>query len=472
MLEDSLPRLRAFVQECQADTSSNAKKEILARYPDLKEIFQYVYNPYINFYTSSDNVQKQRKALQSEGPDLFGGTSLASKNSTDIIDLKDLLDKLSARTLSGFDGIRSILKIVNKNKLYEDLIFMILDKDLKVRIDVKSINKVFPNLIPTFNVALAKKYQEVKDKVNFTEDRWLASRKLDGLRCITVIDENGKITCYTRTGNEFKTLGRVIDEIKRIFPELRKVVFDGELCILDEQGNEHFDWIQKEWNKDNHTIAMPQYKIFDLLALGEFTREESDVTLMQRLSTMSLLFAGVPASKCRVVPDHEVGGIPQSKILVPLEHTVIRSAEHLEELSKLAEDQKWEGLIIRKDCGYEGKRTSNLLKVKTFEDMEVVVEGVVTGPFRYVKNNAEAEEEMLTAIYFTFNSEKTGKSNRVDVGSGFKLEQRQRFFLHPEEIIGKTIKIHYFEETINQSTGLPSLRFPTLQYIYENGRDE
>jgi len=459
MLEASFPSLRSFVQECQANTSSNAKKEILTRYPDLKEIFQYVYNPYIKFYTTSDNVKKQSKALQSEGPNLFGGKGLPLGNLNVLHgapapkDFKEVLDQLSARTLSGFEGIKAILKVVKNNKLYEDLIYMILDKDLKVRIDVKSINKVYPKLIPTFNVALANKYKDVEDKVDFGADEWFASHKLDGFRCITVVDGNGKVTCYTRTGNEYKTLGRVIEEIKRLYPTLRNTVFDGELCIVDEKGAEHFDWMQKEWNKDNHTIAFPRYKLFDMLTLDEFTTEESTRDLLTRLEALNDML------------------LP-SKILNMLEQKIVMSKIHLDDMAKDADDKGWEGLIIRKNAPYLGKRSNDLLKVKTFEDIEVVVEGIETGPFRYVKNKAEAEEEMMTSIYFTFFSEKLQKSNRVDVGSGFSIEQRQRFFAHPEEIIGKTITVKYFEETINSDTGLPSLRFPVLKTIWENGRDE
>ncbi len=57
----------------------------------------------------------------------------------------------------------------------------------------------------------------------------------------------------------------------------------------------------------------------------------------------------------------------------------------------------------------------------------------------------------------------------VGVGSGFDQEQRRLYFKNPELIIGKTITVQYFEETLNQD-GCHSLRFPVIKYIYENGR--
>ena len=62
------------------------------------------------------------------------------------------------------------------------------------------------------------------------------------------------------------------------------------------------------------------------------------------------------------------------------------------------------------------------------------------------------------------------KGDPVDVGSGFSLEQRRRFYKNPNEILGKTITVNYFEETVNQH-GKNSLRFPVIKTIYEGERD-
>ena len=39
-----------------------------------------------------------------------------------------------------------------------------------------------------------------------------------------------------------------------------------------------------------------------------------------------------------------------------------------------------------------------------------------------------------------------------------------------EEIIGKTITVQFFEETVDKKTGLYSLRFPILKCVYEGER--
>jgi DNA ligase-1 len=71
---------------------------------------------------------------------------------------------------------------------------------------------------------------------------------------------------------------------------------------------------------------------------------------------------------------------------------------------------------------------------------------------------------MLSAIKIPY------KGNTVSVGSGFSIEQRQEFYKNPKKILGKTVTIQYFEETLNEQ-GLYSLRFPVLKHIYDSGRD-
>ena len=55
---------------------------------------------------------------------------------------------------------------------------------------------------------------------------------------------NGKINCYSRQGNEFETLQVVKDAVKQL--GVVGVVFDGEICLMDENGNEDFQGIMKQ----------------------------------------------------------------------------------------------------------------------------------------------------------------------------------------------------------------------------------
>jgi DNA ligase-1 len=125
----------------------------------------------------------------------------------------------------------------------------------------------------------------------------------------------------------------------------------------------------------------------------------------------------------------------------------------------------WEGLMIREDVGYEGKRTNSLLKVKKFHDEEYVVNNLIMETHRIIDSvtGLETEREMLGAV------EIEHKGNIVKVGSGWSQEQRIKYNENPEELLGKTITVQYFEESKNKD-GEYSLRFPVVKYVYENGR--
>jgi DNA ligase-1 len=150
--------------------------------------------------------------------------------------------------------------------------------------------------------------------------------------------------------------------------------------------------------------------------------------------------------------------------LTLLEQELIHNDEHFQEWVKEAADSFWEGVMLRADEPYKGKRSKDLLKVKKFFDDEYEVIDTEMGPFRYVKDGAECEETMLSCVMIKH------KDNIVRVGSGFAIDQRQEFYQHPKKILGKIITVQYFEETKNQDGGI-SLRFPTFKILHGNTRN-
>ena len=90
------------------------------------------------------------------------------------------MNELNKRRITGHAAISAVNAYIRDNEEYKDLIYNIIDKNLKTRTDAKLINSVFPNLIPEFNVALANKYEDYAHKIDFEKELWFASRKLDG----------------------------------------------------------------------------------------------------------------------------------------------------------------------------------------------------------------------------------------------------------------------------------------------------
>jgi ATP-dependent DNA ligase len=319
---------------------------------------------------------------------------------------------------------------------WSDLIYQVIDRNLETRATVTLINRVNPNFIPTFEVALAHDAAKVKG-VDLFDGTWYVSRKLDGVRCICIVHEES-IKFFSRNGKEFHTLGKVAEEIRRL--GFTDVVLDGELCLMNEDGSDDFQGVLKQIQRKDHTIENPKYLIFDILEPGEFSGEDESPLFSTRIEYR----------------DQWLGDLDSSDILEMLPQIRIIDEDSFDELKNKSRDSNWEGLIARKDTIYSSGRSKDMLKIKEFFDSEYKVTGLIIGPQRVIVEGKEVEEMMLSAVTIDH------KGSQVQVGSGFTLEQRRHYYKNGGEIMGATITVQYFEESIDQH-GNHSLRFPVFK---------
>ncbi len=137
--------------------------------------------------------------------------------------------------------------------------------------------------------------------------------------------------------------------------------------------------------------------------------------------------------------------------------------KHLEKLKETATKKEWEGILIRKDTGYEGKRSNNMVKIKQFSDAEFKCIDMTIGNMRFIVDGKDVEIETMRNITIDLDG------NPVDVGSGFSLEERNLYKENPQLILDKIVCISYFE-TSTDKNGKPSLRFPTFKGLYGKKR--
>jgi DNA ligase-1 len=201
----------------------------------------------------------------------------------------------------------------------------------------------------------------------------------------------------------------------------------------------------KQIRKKDHQIVSPKYLIFDLIPLKDFESKKGSTPYSDRYDAL-----------CELV------GMYNNTLQI-VTQTVIENANQFTSMMETADSKGWEGLMLRKNVGYEGKRSKNLVKCKSFQDAEYTVTGYEIGPFRMIENNREITKEVLSNVVIKH------KGNEVSVGSGFTIEEREYFAEHPEEIVGKVITVKYFQETVNKS-GKYSLRFPTVKVIHGDSR--
>ena len=421
-----MTELRNFIDEMRSTSSATDKVAIIARSSTfIHKVLEYTYNPFKQYYTTSKTCKKNSDKCYYDGRDLYPF---------------ELLDSLSDRKFTGHEAIALVNGWV-ENTDDGELLYRIIDKNLDIRAGDKVINKAVPGLIPTFSVALA---QEYKGKCDWN-DSWYASRKLDGVRCLAVVDFEGKCTLYSRMGKELTTLNKVKEAIEKT--NVINQVFDGEICLVDENGNEDFQGVMKQLRRKDHQILNPVFMIFDMIHKPDFDKQKGDLVLSERLRTLRGWFDGRKTidSTLRYCQQYE-----------------ITDGRHFDKWGQIATDNKWEGFMIRKDVGYEGKRSKNLQKVKKFYDAEYKVVDFDVDNHEVVRDGKSETLKMLSQVWIEH------KGHRVKVGSGWTQEQRLQYM--DGSIVGKIITVQYFEETHNDKGGV-SLRFPTVKIVHGDKRE-
>ena len=421
--------LQNFIDKMRATSSSTDKVQIIKDAdPFIHKVLEYTYNPFKQYYVTSKTCIKNSQLINEDIAHLG-------------LELFNVLDQLNTRNVTGHDAITLVNSFVASCQSNGELIYKIIDKNLDIRAGDKVINKAVPNLIPTFSVALAKEYDGKCD----WNDNWHASRKLDGVRCLAIVDENGDCKLYSRMGKQLTTLDKVKEAIEAT--NVTNQVFDGEICLMDENGNEDFQGVMKELRRKDHQIENPIFMVFDMIHKPEFDNQKGTEILSERL---------------RKLRAWQGGRRTNARILRYTEQFVVTGDEHFNTWSELAAKNGWEGFMVRKDVGYEGKRSKNLLKIKKFFDAEYKVIDFDIDDHEIVVNGRSETVPMLSQVWIEH------KGYKVKVGSGWTQEQRLQYI--DGSIVGKIITVQYFEETKNDKGGI-SLRFPTVKIVHGDKRE-
>ena len=425
----TLAEFKQFVEEINLENGRNYKISILEKYKDndnVKYYLNYLLNPYIVTGISEKKLQK----LKSMKPD----HAIVLETAT----VKDMLKYISIYN-TGADNYLETMKDFTDRVLpeeYHDLFYKIITKNVILGVDTKTVNKVMPNLIPTFNVMLANKYF---DKPEIIEGKEFAiTTKIDGMRCI-MLKESGNVTFWSRQGQKIDGLVDLEEEAK-YFPD--NLCLDGELIADVGNPDTYKDTMKRARNKDaeKHGLKM---MVFDCMSAEEFRNQHANNVYHKRRDLLDCVFNGTWFI-------HDFKYFEKLPILYQGTDTS-KIIELLEEQTSKGE----EGVMINIcDAAYEFKRTNQLLKVKKFQDTEVKVIGFQEGTNKYTGT--------LGALVCEY------KYSTVDVGSGFSDALRDEIWANKDAWLGKIITVKYFEETYNSATGLPSLRFPVFIRVRED----
>lgn len=428
--KELLEEVKNLKEKIKDTSSTNKKVEILKSKKNQKELLyllEVMHDPFKKFYLASSNLEKNK--------------NIEIENELNIF---DILEKLYKREITGNEAVGIVNNYVEKYKTYKEIIYNIIDKNFKIRLDAKLINKAYPGTIKEFSVALAEKIEKYSNEPNFLRsEKYFVSQKIDGVRLIT-IKSNDKVSFFSRKGKEILTLNVLKEEIiKNVKSDY--CVIDGEICLVDEDGNEDFNEIMSYIRKKDYQIPNPKYKIFDFLTHKDFFSKISNKIFEERYHEMQ-------------------EKITQNKYIDIIEQKVITNNNELENL-KSSIPSHWEGLMLRANTNYKGKRSRDLLKIKSFIEDEFEIKGYELGKTYIVENSKEIEVDVLGSVFIEY------KGYKVKVGPGnLTLEEKRNYFKNPDSLIGKIVTVSYFGETKNKNETI-SLRFPTIKYIYDKERN-
>ena len=190
----------------------------------------------------------------------------------------------------------------------------------------------------------------------FSNPDWLFETKWDGIRAVCFLN-NGKARFVSRNQNELTAQYPELANIAACIDGSR-VILDGEIVALDDQGVSRFQLLQSRMGRKNRAeierlAARTRlvYYVFDLLYFDGL-----DLTGCNLLDRKARLEAILKPAKNLRYSDHII--------------------EHGKELYKEIARVPLEGMIAKRlDSVYVQKRSRDWLKVKTVQESEVVIGG-------------------------------------------------------------------------------------------------
>ena len=416
-----------IIQRLEADNSRLAKEAVLQQAAEegLTEFFEGLRMALDKLYTFG--IKQVPVKEEADGQGLSWSNFL------------ELADSLYRRRITGHDA-RDAVKLAMDVATQDQWNFWyrrILIKDLRCGVSEKTANKVLKNTVispvPVFECMLAHDSANHESKLEGVK---LLEPKLDGVRCVTVIDhESRTVTQYTRNGKVLENFSHITDALARHIDDFgRSYVLDGEVVSHSFQ-----DLMKQVHRKDNVEAGDARLAVFDIVPLSEFKVGRSVMGQRRRsrqLADFKWLFDSLGS----------VDIVPQ--ITVDLDTLI--GLEEFKDYNRAMVEQGYEGIMIKTpDAVYECRRSASWLKMKPFIEVSLEVIGLEEGTGR---NRGRLGALICEGV-------DDGRDIRVNVGSGFSDEQRKESWAARDALMGQIVEVRADAVTRNQD-GTYSLRFP------------
>ena len=410
---ENLSEVINIVKQLRETSGTNDKIVLLRRNCNnelLRKVLRYTYDTDLKY-----GVQKKSIVMR---------TGESKWNS-----LFEMLDELAESNIN--DSLkRNVGRFINNLETEDEkeLVTKILLKNLDVGLNVKNINKGMKGLIVSHDIMKGSSWD------GSLNSEVAVSLKLDGIRCSWLI-KDGKAIAKTRQNKIIQGMNELTKAIEEVFGE-QDLFIDGELLATNEEGLSSEDLFKKTsaivnskgLKKDLTFVA------FDIVSLEDYNNKSNSTPFLKRREQLEC-YVGLKNELVKLAPMYFITD------------SIDRIYEKLDEVVK----DNCEGLMLNKINGfYEFKRTKQLLKVKKFNEGDVLVTDILEGEGRLEGTLGKVE------VQFKYK----GDIYTNNIGSGFSDEEREYYWEHKDELIGKVVTIKYFEITKNEQGGF-GFRFPT-----------
>ena len=416
--------LKDILNELNESNSSNYKLDILKKYKgnsELKKLLELTYNRNkYNFNVSKNCIIKDNPSI------------LESNGSKTVDELLSALEILGEGTIRGNEAHQFVynhLKCLdNDNK---EIFLNVLGRDLKIGLNVKSINKVFKNLIPKPNyMRCAVLSEKTLKKIKFPA---FIQLKMDGTyREIHVAD--GQVSGKTRSGEEY--FNPVLFKEMENFPN---GFYTGELTIEGESrftGNGLINSLNPPYEKITFTV-------WDYLTDEDYL-EKTKTPYYSRFESLSDIIEKHKSNRVKLVPNHEVNSIDEA----------------LKYVSDWMEQGLEGGVLKDKNNVFKNGTSGTQLKIKLKVDAEMRITGFTDGTI------GTKREGKIGAIQFS-NDEGTIKGQC----SGFSDEELDLFTKNKDNLIGRIISVEFNDLVKSENNDYYALSHPRFIEI-RNDKDE
>ena len=384
----------------------------------LRDVLHFLNNPRITTGISKKKYDKDVQLVENE-----------------IENISELMNYIKLNNSGKDDNVSRVKSYVNSidsniNDLEKQTTISLILKDLPIGVSSTTINKVWKDLVPVFKLMKGKKYENQNIKKEFC-----LTLKLDG-NSATVFNLDDETYILSRSGAKIEGLEYIEEYYREKLP--KNYVYCGELLKKNYDKLPHGKLFQETNGIVNSKIENKeglQHVVFDMIPYheyksGKFTevfnirRRNLTKSIDERYYPFSDKFYDVEYVPCYYMGD--------SSELIP---------QYLDDAKKMQQ----EGLMLNVlDAKYKFGPTDNLLKVKDFYTVDLLV----TGLKEHIRGN------MVGAIEVDYKGFNVGVS-------GIKDEDRRNWWNNPETIVGKIVEVKYFRETSDKFGNL-SLRFPTV----------